>query len=421
MPTTGAMREDPMPKLNKVCSFLGALLVIAGCTSQGNLGKGSEGDAPIDGKLDSFRAPTDEGALTFGAPKELSFGDDRQFLALTFELEGAADVTLETAVGAEANEEVDTVLYLYKRSESGTFGRYIQRNDDITEGTVFSRIEASLEEGVYRVIVKPYETDVTGDISLRAQCSGDGCGSAGPIADGECVFGATYADVHDGATGVEVVSNRLYESPEGIDALLASQIIEATHQSSYTDVRTIEDAFEAVDSSEINVAVLRDRETGEEFRAIEYGAGDNSYGGIFEKNAAKLVASIQDGDLYECIALEGRLRAEITAPVVDTTSGEIDPFEIGDACVLFVSLAQAQGGLSAGTYGLIHDEDTCYDADSWQDYVGMTVRYGVNGLGRVTRAAELEALQGICPEGRADTDPCVTGWLFAHEAPGTAR
>jgi len=77
---------------------------------------------------------------------------------------------------------------------------------------------------------------------------------------------------------------------------LAKMIITATHQSSYTHVRTLADAFDAVDQGEIVVRTLTDKKTGEKLLAIDYGAGDNTYGAIFS-TAGKLVASIHDGDI----------------------------------------------------------------------------------------------------------------------------
>ena len=77
---------------------------------------------------------------------------------------------------------------------------------------------------------------------------------------------------------------------------LAAMMIEATHQSTYTDTVTLADAFDAVDQGEIVVRTLKDKATGEKLIAIDYGAGDNTYGGIFDLKG-KLVASIHDGDI----------------------------------------------------------------------------------------------------------------------------
>ncbi len=77
---------------------------------------------------------------------------------------------------------------------------------------------------------------------------------------------------------------------------LAQMMITATHQSSYTDTKTLADAFDAVDQGEIVVRTLVDKKTGERLLAIDYGAGDNTYGALFS-TSGKLVASIHDGDI----------------------------------------------------------------------------------------------------------------------------
>ena len=81
-----------------------------------------------------------------------------------------------------------------------------------------------------------------------------------------------------------------------VDALLGKQLIEACHQSSYTDVTTLAQAFDAVDQGEFVVSQVKDKKTGELYTAIDYGAGDNTYGAIFN-TSGKLLAQIHDGDL----------------------------------------------------------------------------------------------------------------------------
>lgn len=81
------------------------------------------------------------------------------------------------------------------------------------------------------------------------------------------------------------------------DALTTKQIIAATHQSTYTHVKTLADAYEAVDQGEFVVRNLKDA-AGNKYTAIDYGAGDNTYGAIFKEGSAKPAVGVQDGDLY---------------------------------------------------------------------------------------------------------------------------
>ncbi|MER2561245.1 MAG: hypothetical protein ABTQ32_11015 [Myxococcaceae bacterium] len=86
-------------------------------------------------------------------------------------------------------------------------------------------------------------------------------------------------------------------SASTVDALLSKQLIAACHQSSYTDVKTLADAFDAVDQGEFVVRQVKDKKTGETYTAVDYGAGDNTYGAIFKTGSSKPVVGIHDGDL----------------------------------------------------------------------------------------------------------------------------
>jgi hypothetical protein len=82
-----------------------------------------------------------------------------------------------------------------------------------------------------------------------------------------------------------------------VNALLEKQLIAACHQSSYTDVKTLADAFQAVDGGEFVVREVKDKKTGELYTQVDYGAGDNTYGAIFKKGSATPIVQIHDGDL----------------------------------------------------------------------------------------------------------------------------
>jgi hypothetical protein len=63
---------------------------------------------------------------------------------------------------------------------------------------------------------------------------------------------------------------------------------------------TAADALAAVDEEEMNVTYYNEPAARRTFIAFEYGAGDNSYGAVFEKQSGNRAAAIHDGDLYEC-------------------------------------------------------------------------------------------------------------------------
>jgi hypothetical protein len=98
--------------------------------------------------------------------------------------------------------------------------------------------------------------------------------------------------------GVQIDATRRFTTREGIDATLEQQIVEATHASTYTHVRTLEDAFAAVDAGEFVVRDFTDPTDGKRYTAIDYGAGDSTYGAIFEAGSTRVAFEIKDGELY---------------------------------------------------------------------------------------------------------------------------
>ena len=124
--------------------------------------KGVEEDVPLDGKLDSFRNPTDHGRIGFDRPEVAELTADAGFHAWTFNLEAEADVLLRTDLAMPGGRNVDTVLYLYREGSRG-FGRAITSNDD-APGTLFSAVSRRLEAGRYRVLVKGYTQRTDGPL-----------------------------------------------------------------------------------------------------------------------------------------------------------------------------------------------------------------------------------------------------------------
>jgi hypothetical protein len=103
---------------------------------------------------------------------------------------------------------------------------------------------------------------------------------------------------HDFLDQVKVTSERTLTSADAssISPELTKQIIAACHQSSHTDVKTLADAFEAVDQGEFVIREGTDKKTGAKYLSVDYGAGDNTYGAIFKTGSAKPVIGIHDGD-----------------------------------------------------------------------------------------------------------------------------
>jgi hypothetical protein len=79
----------------------------------------------------------------------------------------------------------------------------------------------------------------------------------------------------------------------------AAQLLSAV-QVTYTQAHDVASALSAVDQGEVNRTLLKELATGRLFVAYEYGAGDNSYGAVFEGASTERAVEIHDGDLYEC-------------------------------------------------------------------------------------------------------------------------
>lgn len=114
-----------------------------------------------------------------------------------------------------------------------------------------------------------------------------------PAAESVVTKFGTFGELLDGVKTEKSVD---YTRPDQVPAALHKMILDATHQSSYTDAVTLKDAFEAVDQGEFVVRNLKDPTTGEKLISVDYGAGDNTYGAIFN-SSGKMLASIHDGDL----------------------------------------------------------------------------------------------------------------------------
>jgi len=115
-----------------------------------------------------------------------------------------------------------------------------------------------------------------------------------------CIFGAQFSDLRSSPRLV-IESEVWITSVDQLDGVTArDQLVLAVQQSSHSDVTTPEQALERVDQNEVRMMELRDNQTRRAFTVFEYGAGDNSYGAIFEAESLALAASIHDGDLLDC-------------------------------------------------------------------------------------------------------------------------
>jgi hypothetical protein len=157
-------------------AWLLGLLAIgsSACADELGVDKGTEDAVLDDGKADTFFDPTDHGELSFGAHNRAEITADASFHAWTFTLTDTAEVSLRTVI--EGN--LDTVMYLYRRDiGSDNWGRFFLKNDDASEGELFSQIDFEGEAAEYRIIVKGFKRSHRGPFAVLGECVGNGCPS----------------------------------------------------------------------------------------------------------------------------------------------------------------------------------------------------------------------------------------------------
>lgn len=113
-----------------------------------------------------------------------------------------------------------------------------------------------------------------------------------------CALGNRYRELLASTAFEAVLSTRILDA-SGLAPSRAVQLVRAV-QVAYADATTATEALASVDGGEVNLTQLQHRATGRVITAYEYGAGDNSYGAIFLGDTTELVASITDGDFYDC-------------------------------------------------------------------------------------------------------------------------
>lgn len=154
----------------KMSAAMCLAMAIGACSSE--VSRGAEYAEPADGKADSFYRPTEHGGIAFGeSPEWAEISAEERFHAWTFRVAGEA--TIEARTAGDEGDEVDTVMYLYKRQEDGSWGRYVGKNDDADNSTSLSAISHETDGGEFRVLIKGYGASDFGTFGLAVTCDGD--------------------------------------------------------------------------------------------------------------------------------------------------------------------------------------------------------------------------------------------------------
>ncbi|MBW2524356.1 MAG: hypothetical protein JRI23_09285 [Deltaproteobacteria bacterium] len=152
--------------IRSALAIAGAGLCLAACA-------GDDTGSSEQYATDSWADPTNHGVLYFGVPNEARFTAEQRFHAWTFTLTDDADIDLRTQLSPSTN--LDTIMYLYRYDEeSGTWGSYIDKNDDYGEGMA-SQIAGTFGAGEYTIKVKTPKTYYTGNFAVLGTCAGGGC------------------------------------------------------------------------------------------------------------------------------------------------------------------------------------------------------------------------------------------------------
>ncbi|MCC7541610.1 MAG: proprotein convertase P-domain-containing protein, partial [Deltaproteobacteria bacterium] len=125
------------------------------------------------------------------------------------------------------------------------------------------------------------------------------------VLDDTCVLGDRYRDLFAPGPLVLIARDDL-TAGTSLGELERQQIVAAVRTTAHDDVTTADDAFAAVDDGVVHRAELWDSSNRRAFTAYEVGAGDNSFGMIFEHGTTTPAASIHDGDLEGCAVRWGR-------------------------------------------------------------------------------------------------------------------
>lgn len=300
-------------------STLAVLLALGGIpacasTDSSSMDKAPEAEAPADGKLDGVSI-ADHGLIALVETSESRVGNivmedvvegvlsrSSRTHAWQFVLDGEADFRLSMSSPRAPNRDLDTVMYLYRQSDTGSWGRYIRRNDDrpVAQGFPYlSEIEeGGLQEGVYRVVIKGYDANQSGLFHVHAHCEGEGCTSA---PESSCFVGGDTADIDENSRYSRTES-RPITSNTRVNMLLRTQILTAVNNHARTlgddlHATSVSEVLEYVDRDSLVSWDVEDVETGRSFTAIDFTMGDTPVGSIYEKLGTEVLATISDGQI----------------------------------------------------------------------------------------------------------------------------
>ena len=232
----------------------------------------------------------------------------------------------------------------------------------------------------------------------------------------DCVFGAVFRDLFE-LDSVVVLADTQITTTDGLDTLDRDRLLIAV-QAVHPDADSPDAALASVDGGIVRRVEIADRAR-RTFTAFEYGAGDNSFGRIFEATSTTVVADIGDGDLYDCTVPPGVAGAACesnddcvgvgeladlscnaivegigTCVALDSVAGE------GNACgdeacaagLYCAGLSEGPAGICVAPWMVAAFEATPFLSIPDNDAAGLTETLVVHGLGTVDMDVELHAV-----------------------------
>jgi hypothetical protein len=200
---------------------------------------------------------------------------DQQRIVLAVQQSSHTDVTTVAQAFAAVDQHVIRRVDLYDATGARAFVAFEYGAGDNSYGAVFPYASATL-------VSKIHDGDLEA-CSARAQV---------------CALGADWSETRQSAafargTSRVVTAASQLSGTDAADALAAIRV-------AYPEASSLANGLGRVDGRSLNVVDLTHTATGTKLRAFEYGAGDNSYGAIYQAGTATRFASIVDLTYYDC-------------------------------------------------------------------------------------------------------------------------
>jgi subtilisin-like proprotein convertase family protein len=214
---------------------------------------------------------------------------NRQTLDAAWPFIDSQRAQIVTAVQQSAHTDVVTVEEAFARVDGGVIESWWLLDEAGARSFVAYSYGAG--DNVYGAIFFGQSTALVASIR-------DGFFEGCTVRAQTCALGGSYRALLD-STAFEAVLSTTIRDASSLTPSRAVQLTRAA-QVAYDEVTTAAEALATVDEGLVNLTQLQHRATGRIVTAYEYGAGDNSSGAVFLGDTTELVASITDGDIYDC-------------------------------------------------------------------------------------------------------------------------